>query len=284
MIDVVITTLFFLIILRKIRIIWNRKKKHNKLKPFKVKEGAKPYFIKKGKICCLLLHGYTSSPQEFKLLAKYLTQKNISVYSPLLKGHGTDPLDLAVTNYKDWLESAKEALEKVKKEYDYIILIGNSMGGNLAFLLEKDEKVKAIISLGTPIFFKWSLIARLITPFLYLFKEFQRKYFPKEIKKVIKENKREHYEYYPINTVYSVLKLVKLTKKILNKINKPTLVMQSSKDITLSNKNALFIYNNIKHENKKIVFIPDSYHVFIIDKYKENAFKEIYDFIENLST
>ena len=277
-------TLFFLIILRKIRIIWNRKKRYNKLKPFKIKKEAKPYFIKKGKTCCLLLHGYTSSPQEFKLLAKYLTQKNISVYAPLLKGHGTDPIDLANTNYNDWLESAKEALKKLKKEYDPIILIGNSMGGNLSFLLKEDKKVKAIISLGTPIFFKWELTARLVTPFLYLFKEFQRKHFTKEVKKVIEENKREHYEYYPINTVYSVLKLMRLTKKILNKINKPTLVMQSSKDITLSNKNALFIYNNIKCENKKIVFIPDSYHVFIIDKYKEVAFKEIYEFIKNLST
>jgi len=79
------------------------------------------------------------------------------------------------------------------------------------------------------------------------------------------------------------LKLMKLTKNILNKINKPILVMQSSKDITLSNKNALYIYNNIKCENKKLIFIPDSYHVFIIDKYRETAFKEIYNFIENLS-
>jgi len=284
MIEIYITVTFFLIVLRKIRITWNRKKRYNKLKPFKVKEGAKPYFIKKGKTCCLLLHGYTSSPQEFKLLTKYLTENNLSIYAPLLKGHGTDPIDLANTNYKDWLKSAKEALEKVKKEYDSVILIGNSMGGNLAFLLEQDDKVKAIISLGTPIFFRWALTTRLVTPVLYLFKEFQRKHFTKDIKEIIKKNKREHYEYYPINTVSSVLKLMKLTRHILNKINKPTLVMQSSKDITLENKNALFIYNNIKCENKKIVFIPDSYHVFIIDKYKEMAFKEIYKFIKKLPT
>jgi len=283
MIEVYIALIFFLIVLRKLRIIWNRKRKYNQMKPFKVKEGAKPYFIKKGGTCCLLLHGYTSTPQEFKLLTEYLTKKNISVYTPLLKGHGTDPIDLANTNYKDWLNSSEEALEKVKKEYNKIILIGNSMGGNLAFLLKEDKKVKGIISLGTPIFFRWTLTIRLITPFLYLFKEFQKKHFTKEIRIILKENEREHYKYYPLNTISSLLKLMKLTKNILNKINKPILVMQSSKDITLSNKNALYIYNNIKCENKKLIFIPDSYHVFIIDKYRETAFKEIYNFIENLS-
>ena len=282
MIETYIFILILLIILRRIRIIWNRKKLYKKLKPFKVNKKAKAYFYKKGKICCLLLHGYTSSPQEFRLLAEYLSKKNISVYAPLLKGHGTHPIDLANTNYKDWLKSAEDALKKIEKKYDKIFLIGNSIGGNLTFLLRHNKKIKGIISLGTPIFFRFGLTMRLIFPFLYLFKDFQKKYFTPELKEVIKENKRIHYEYYPLNTISSVLKLMKMTKKILKRIDKPVLVMQSSKDITLSNNNALYIFNNVKGK-KKLVFIPDSYHVFIIDKYKEKAFEDIYNFIRTNS-
>ena len=47
---------------------------------------------------------------------------------------------------------------------------------------------------------------------------------------------------------------------------------------------ATALLSELVNKNKKIVFIPDSYHVFIIDKYKEIAFKEIYDFINKLPT
>jgi len=283
MIELYIAIVFLLLVLRKIRLIWNRKKLYRKLKPFKINEGAKPFFYRKSKICCLLLHGYTSTPQEFNLLAEYLVKKNISVYAPLIKGHGTDPIDLANTNYKDWMKSAEDALIKVEKEYDNIFIIGNSLGGNLAFLLKNDKKIKGIISLGTPIFFRFGLTIRLFFPFMYLFKDFQKKYYTEEIKKVIEDNKKVHYDYYPLNTIFSVLKVMKMTKRILFKIDKPVLIMQSSKDITLSNSNALYLFNNIRSNKKKLVFIPDSYHVFIIDKYKKMAFDEIYDFIKSNS-
>ncbi|MFH1209769.1 MAG: alpha/beta fold hydrolase [archaeon] len=283
MIEIYIVVIFLLLVLRKIRLVFNRRRLYKKLQPFKINEKAKPYFYKQGKICCLLLHGYTSTPDDFRYLTPFLLKKKLSVHTPLLKGHGTDPLDLANTNYKDWMKSAEDALEKVEKQYNKIFIIGNSIGGNLAFLLKQNKKVKGIISLGTPLFFRFGLTIRLFLPFMYLFKDFQKKYYPEEIRKVIEDNKKVHYKYYPVNTAFSVLKIMKMTKKNLVNIEKPVLVMQSSKDITLDNDNALYIFNKIKSINKKLVFIPDSYHVFIMDKYKEMAFDEIYEFIKSNS-
>ena len=56
--------------------------------------------------------------------------------------------------------------------------------------------------------------------------------------------------------------------------------MQTETDFMITKSNAEYIYNNLKSEKRKLCFIPDSYHVFIVDKNREIAFTEIYNFIK----
>ena len=99
-------------------------------------------------------------------------------------------------------------------------------------------------------------------------------------KEIIKH--KIHYDSFPLNCLPSGIKLVKLSGKDLPKITAPILIMQSKTDKVLAIENIDFIYNKISSKIKKKVIIPDSYHVFLIDKYKEDAFKEIYSFIKEI--
>ena len=146
--------------------------------PGKINLEARPFVIKMGaKKVALLLHGFTTSPREFRDLARYLAKNNISVCAPLLPGHGTSPERLAVTKYYQWVEYVEEQINNLAREYDEIYIVGNSFGGNLALICaQSSPKIKGIVTLGTPIFFRRDKLNRFILfPLLRRIKIFQDK-------------------------------------------------------------------------------------------------------------
>src|SRR3989344_2208199 len=84
--------------------------------------GAEPIFMQNSDdIGVLMLHGYTSSPGDFKDFADYLAERNITVYAPLLPGHGTHPRDLKEITAEDWRKSAQESLKKLNTKKKFVI-------------------------------------------------------------------------------------------------------------------------------------------------------------------
>ena len=280
MLEWIIILIIFALLHKKIRFYFVIKKEKKHHHP--IMKGAEPIFVKKGRIGVLLLHGLTSTPQELKYLANYLISKNFSVYVPLLKGHGTSVVNLARTKKEDWENSALKAFDKLSKSTNKVYVIGSSMGGNLAFRIAAKRKVAGIISMGTPMFFKKQLSYKIIFNVLRIFKNFVKKKYPtKRIKKIIK--KKVHYTEFPLNCVSNLTKLIKISEKDLPKIKAPALVMQSSTDHILPKENAQWICEHIGSAQKRIFMVPDSYHVFCIDKNRNIAFKEIYNFIKTTS-
>jgi len=128
-------------------------------------KGGEPIFVdKNSKIGVLMIHGFTSTPNQFKELADFLLQKNFNVSVPLVAGHGTDPDDLIKTCPKDWTASVKEAYFKLKKISQKVFIIGNSFGGNFGFWLAKElnNELAGIITFGAPIFLRyhWFILLR----------------------------------------------------------------------------------------------------------------------------
>ena len=118
--------------------------------------GAEPFFIYPStEVGVLLLHGFTSTPAQFMELAEYLAGKGVSVYAPLIAGHGTKPEDLEKTTSKDWIESCEKALDELSEKVKKVFVLGNSFGGNIAFKLAHDypERITSGIftSLSTPL-------------------------------------------------------------------------------------------------------------------------------------
>src|SRR4030042_1941254 len=90
---------------------------------------SKSIFLKgDNEIGILLLHGWTSPPDELLPMAKYLNSFGYTIYAPLLRGHGTRPEDLERVRWKDWLEDAREALRELEKKSTKIFVGGISMG------------------------------------------------------------------------------------------------------------------------------------------------------------
>ena len=74
-----------------------------------------PYFKAGSQIGCLLIHGFTSTPAELRLIGEGLARVGYTTNGILLAGHGTQPEDLLPVTYEDWIESAQQGINQLKK-------------------------------------------------------------------------------------------------------------------------------------------------------------------------
>src|SRR5437763_11154588 len=72
--------------------------------------GAGGYWFEGNDVGCLLLHGFTGTPQNVRPLADYLARRGLAVSVPRSAGHGTTVQDLDTTGPGDWLGTAEQAL------------------------------------------------------------------------------------------------------------------------------------------------------------------------------
>lgn len=250
-------------------------------------KGAEPIFIdKKAKIGVLMLHGFTSTPYQFREMAKYMADKGLTIYAPLIAGHGTSPADLKETTSEDWKKSVKAAYLKLKGETDKIVIVGNSFGGNLAFWLAKhfNNSVAGVVSLGTPITlrYQWIIKAR-----YYLYgwaKEYYQK--PKRIYKTDYTDMVDEVTYpaIPIKSVKEFLDFLKNeTIPNLKKITVPTFIIHANIDPVVNPESAAYIHQHLGSTHKMIYFFDSNQHVVFNDKRKEELFHRIYNFIKEVA-
>jgi len=243
--------------------------------------GAESFFHKKSKEKGILfIHGFTSTAKDYVPLGKYLADKNISVHAILLKGHGTCPENMTTTNVYDWIKSAEEGLKKLKKHCKKVVVAGDSFGGNLALILASKYKVDGVITMGTPVRVKRKTITWILFLMNYFFLNFKKKWYHKGLAKKIRE--RITYKHIPLGCILDLGKGVKISRKAVKKVKAPILIMQSTTDFLVDERSVDYIFHNVKSKHKKVYWFKNGYHVFIMDKNKHIAFREIYDFIKNI--
>ncbi|MGO3733028.1 MAG: alpha/beta hydrolase [Vagococcus sp.] len=94
-------------------------------------------YIKNGSKAVLIMHAYTGSPNDVRMLSRSLEREGYSVYAPLFSGHGTtEPMNILTRTPEDWWNDAKDAVAFLKKEgFQQIAVFGLSMGGLFAMKL-----------------------------------------------------------------------------------------------------------------------------------------------------
>lgn len=236
---------------------------------------AKPFsFEDKADAVCLLIHGFTGSPSHMRYLGEFLHQEaNYDVEGILLPGHGTTLEDMEETDWKDWLNKAKEEYKKLDQEYDKVYVMGLSMGGILSLILAEEYNVDGVVSIASPI----KIYDRLayLTPILKYFKRYDLWEEDQE-----KDKYDVGYSASPLKTVPSLLKLMRRAKKNLKKIKAPALIIQSYQDQTVKPVSAEIIYKKIASEEKELLWLENSGHVCTIGEEKDLIHEKVYSFLK----
>lgn len=96
----------------------------------------------------LLLHGLFGSPADFGELPKALQAAGLSVWAPLLPGHGRRPDDLDAVWSTDYRKAARAAFDELASHHESVALVGAGMGGTLAVGLAAERRPAALVLVG----------------------------------------------------------------------------------------------------------------------------------------
>ncbi|MCJ8327751.1 MAG: alpha/beta fold hydrolase [Campylobacterales bacterium] len=259
--------------------------KYRNHEDIKDKEIGEPYILSaNSNICVIALHGFASSPSEVKQIAQYLNNKNINVYAPRLKGHGTIPSDLKDVLWKDWYDSLSRAITIATLKYKKVYLLGFSTGGLLTLLSTKKtyKEYKGIISINAALNLQDVRVKTLIPAVSVwndLVDSFDAKEYQKEYVKNNAQNPEINYNKHYIKSITQLKELMNITKNNLENIKTPILIIQSSNDPVVNPSSAYELYEGIKDKNKILKIIDSKYHV-IITKNNQELLVSIRNFIK----
>jgi carboxylesterase len=88
----------------------------------------------------LCLHGLGGTGATMWPIVAACTDANFTTLAPTLPGHGTDPADLVGITWIEWLEAARS--------WDAEVVVGQSMGANLAMQLAAEKKCRAVVCIN----------------------------------------------------------------------------------------------------------------------------------------
>jgi len=209
---------------------------------------AEPFFFRGRAVGCLLVHGFTASPQEMLSVGQHLADEGYTVYGPRLTHHGTRAEDMTRTHWHDWYYSVLDGYHLLKQQCTEIVVIGLSMGGSLALWLATEQAVTALVTMEAPIHLTdWRVnyaraIAR-VYPFI-----------PKEgFDPAQKLNAR--YAVQPVHAIAELRDMLTELRPRLATITAPALIIHSLTDemIPLSNFDTIFREIGSAHKEKFIL-------------------------------
>lgn len=239
--------------------------------------GAEPFILSGGKQGILLIHGFTGTPAEMTLLAKYLHEKGgYTVLVPRLCGHGTQYEDMEASNWTSWYHSVCDAYCILQQLCDEVSVIGLSMGGLLALNLATQYPVKKVVTLSSPIF----IINRGLE-LLPAFTQSVGKFVPKKRRKFSDQAQQYciSYSKTPLVSVHYLLRGIEATKQQLAKVTMPLLIIQSHNDHTVRGDSANYIYDHVASRQKEICWLEESGHLVVLDLEREKVFEKILKFL-----
>jgi carboxylesterase len=199
----------------------------------------------------LLIHGFRSTPWQMAKLADALSDRQYTVYAPLLPGHGTTPEDLSITTRAQWESDVLSAYRALAQEHPKVAVVGLSMGGVLALRTAERERPAAVVSVNAPVWLRDRA-----AEFAYLLKHAK----PYTTRPIEDGDTLHYYERIPTAAVAELDALMDAAYRQLPQVRSPTLIVQSRDDETVFPESGAAIYRRLRTE-KELAWREGSSHV-----------------------
>ncbi len=235
----------------------------------------------KSNIAVLVIHGLSASCQQMFYINQALKENNYNVICHNLAGHGTKLEDLNSIKYFDWISQIENLFRDLRNKYEYVFIVGLSLGGLLSlYLATQNNNIDGIVIINTAVKFYGLSSSIYITPFFrYILKySANPRIFIKDPNSVDKFT----YPFTSVSASAECLKLARLVKKNLNKCIVPAYIFKSIDDKFLRGDNGKNLYDSISSKKKYLKYLYNSSHDAVLDYDKDIIVEEILKFFKEI--
>ena len=239
---------------------------------------SSPFFFEAGRRAVLLLHGFTGSSADVRMLGRYLEKHGYTSLAPHYKGHGVPPEELIATNPEDWWQDVKNGYNELKQAgYDEIAVAGLSLGGVFSLKLALEQPVKGVVTMCAPMKMRTTdIMFEGVIDYAKQYKIQQGK-SEQEIELEIKAIKQQGMASLP-----DLQQLIHEVRQSIDLLYAPILIIQSRHDQVINPDSANIIYNSVESIQKEIRWFEQSGHVITLDKEKDQLHEEVLTFLNTL--
>lgn len=222
----------------------------------------------------LIVHGFAGGTYDQEYLANYLESIwNFDVYTYTLPGHSHIMNNKSTCN--DWIQSSESMIRLLQeKGYSDIYVIGHSMGGVIAsYLATQYKEVKKLVLIAPAFkYLSFETSDLKVVDILKVAPEILSQYGKDEVASRLTK--------LPVSTVKEFIKLVKKYQNTLEQVEIPTLIIQGTMDKIVPSKTAVYVYDHLKTEKKKIIYVKNSTHDVLREQKKEGVSHVIEQFLK----
>lgn len=238
----------------------------------------KPFFFESGKRAVLLLHGFTGTSADVRMLGRFLEKKGYTSLAPHYRGHGVPPEELIETGPDQWWEDVVAGYEQLKSAgYDEIAVAGLSLGGVFSLKVGVKLPVKGIVTMCAPMSMKTTdLMFEGVLKYAADYKKYEGK-SAEDIEKEVDALRNRS-----MHSLPALRSLVYDTRDELELVEAPLFVVQSRKDEVIDTDSANVIFEETNSAKKEIKWFENSSHVITLGPEKEQLHEDVYQFLESL--
>ncbi len=241
--------------------------------------GAEPFYFPGGPTGCLLVHGFTATPQEMRGLGKYLHAAGYTVLGIRLSGHGTSVKDMARMHWQDWLADVMGGYWLLKQSARKVFVLGLSMGGILALTLAARQPLDGVIAMAAPHHLPDDprlRFLRLIAFFKPEIPKGEPVWFDKQALQ-----QRVAYTSEPTISYLQLQELLEEMRQGLPRVNAPALLMGSLNDhaVRRADGHMEAIYNSLGSRTKEQFWVEYSGHILTCDAERQVVWEKAASFI-----
>ncbi len=210
----------------------------------------------------VLIHGFTGASAHWRPMAEFLNSHGYTVNVPLLAGHGTSMEDMARTTWRDWLQSARYAVDAMSG-FERLHLVGLSMGGHIAFKLAGTSAAATVTAISAPVLARNKQIY--LAPLLQRLRP--RVMWP-ETEVDIEPEMERYWLTYPgfyTSKATDLLILTALGSLAAGRLRRPSLVIQSKVDESVDPRSAHFLARRLGR-SAELVWLEHAFHNAVLSR------------------
>lgn len=248
--------------------------------------GAEPFFFPGREVGCLLIHGFTASPQEVRGLGEHLARAGNTVLGVRLAGHGTRWQDLARTRWEDWYASVESGYHLLRGQCSVLFAMGMSTGGDLALILSTEYDLDGVVTMSAPYQLPPNPTLRLLYPFLAPLSLILPKLpkGPPDFHDPSAAAARVAYDCYPLRAVREFGLMLQAMRATLPDVRVPVLTMHSQQDNFIPFEDMSRIQARLGSADKQIFSVVNSNHIITCDAARGQVFKQAETFVQRMTS